>query len=89
MLVSFQPSLNTKIIDYTSLFKNKAIEYARIMAITEGIAVGLSSGGINNLFAGMKLGININDGSKSIDSGSIICRTRYVNKNYLIITHNH
>ncbi len=64
--VGFLPAiLNIKIIDYVFRAKDyEAIEYARIMAITEGIAVGLSSGAA--ICAGMKLGADINDASKKV-----------------------
>ncbi len=53
-------NLNIKIIDY--IFKardHEVIEYARIMATTEGMAVGLSSG--TAICAGIKLGKVINN----------------------------
>ncbi|PIM95933.1 Cysteine synthase [Candidatus Hodgkinia cicadicola] len=64
--VGFLPKiLNIKLIDYIFRAKDyEAIEYARIMANTEGIAVGLSSGAA--ICAGMKLGEIINNPLKKI-----------------------
>ncbi|PIM95538.1 Cysteine synthase [Candidatus Hodgkinia cicadicola] len=64
--VGFLPKiLNIKLIDYIFRAKDhEAIEYARIMANTEGIAVGLSSGAA--ICAGMKLGEVINNPLKKI-----------------------
>ncbi|PIM94963.1 Cysteine synthase [Candidatus Hodgkinia cicadicola] len=57
--------LNIKIIDYIFRAKDhEAIEYARIMATTEGMAVGLSSGAA--ICAGIKLGEVINNPLKKI-----------------------
>ncbi|PIM95685.1 Cysteine synthase [Candidatus Hodgkinia cicadicola] len=64
--VGFLPKiLNIKLIDYIFRAKDhEAIEYARIMAKTEGIAVGLSSGAA--ICAGIKLGEVINNPFKKI-----------------------
>ncbi|PIM94812.1 Cysteine synthase [Candidatus Hodgkinia cicadicola] len=64
--VGFLPKiLNIKIIDYIFRARDyEAIEYARIMANTEGMAVGLSSGAA--ICAGIKLGEAINNPMKKI-----------------------
>ncbi|PIM95723.1 Cysteine synthase [Candidatus Hodgkinia cicadicola] len=66
MGVGFLPKiLNIKIIDYIFRVKDyEAVEYARIMANTEGMAVGLSSGAA--ICAGIKLGEVINNPLKKI-----------------------
>ncbi|PIM96887.1 Cysteine synthase [Candidatus Hodgkinia cicadicola] len=64
--VGFLPKiLNIKLIDYIFRARDyEAIEYAKIMANTEGMAVGLSSGAA--ICAGMKLGEAINNPLKKI-----------------------
>ncbi|PIM94972.1 Cysteine synthase [Candidatus Hodgkinia cicadicola] len=64
--VGFLPKiLNINLIDYIFRARDyEAIEYARIMANTEGMAVGLSSGAA--ICAGMKLGKDINNPMKKI-----------------------
>ncbi|PIM95391.1 Cysteine synthase [Candidatus Hodgkinia cicadicola] len=66
MGVGFLPKiLNIKLIDYVFRTKDyEAVEYARLMANTEGMAVGLSSGAA--ICAGMKLGEAINDPMKKV-----------------------
>ncbi len=64
--VGFLPKiLNIKIIDYIFRARDyEAVEYARIMANTEGMAVGLSSGAA--ICAGIKLGKDVNNPMKKI-----------------------
>ncbi|PIM95145.1 Cysteine synthase [Candidatus Hodgkinia cicadicola] len=66
MGVGFLPKiLNIKVIDYVFRVKDyEAVEYARVMANTEGMAVGLSSGAA--ICAGIKLGEVVNNPMKKI-----------------------
>ncbi|KON71429.1 Cysteine synthase [Candidatus Hodgkinia cicadicola] len=66
MGVGFLPNiLNINIIDHIFRAKDhEAIEYARVMANTEGMAVGLSSGAA--ICAGIKLGEAVNNPLKKI-----------------------
>ncbi len=64
--MGFIPSiLNIEVIDYIFRVKDhEAVEWARTLAATEGMAVGLSSGAA--ICASINLGLAVNDASKRI-----------------------